>query len=329
MLKACSLVVLTLVLHLQLCSSAPTPAKVVQVRGARPEEPAPVTEDLSNLMEEKEADDEKVLTAVPGQAAPSPDEENMFIAKEPEPISSEDHISDDDFLEAGELASQEPSAGAHHESSEDETVSEEAAFVESSPEEATDNIAPAVAFESEHFVENTAPKEEDYFVPVPAELEREEAGQWETAAEEHALFVPADPAEEDLNREETVLIIVDQNGGTVEPAAEQTASQVPSPEDLVDFAPLGPTKVEKELREQVVEESIPVVSPEAPKEDAAEGLVQIVPEEDPATMEEALAGPPKDELSVSDTEEKGQVELAAEETSPVLEEPALPGRSKR
>lgn len=142
------------------------------MRGARPEEPAPVTEDLSNLMEEKEADDEKVLTAVPGQAAPSPDEENMFIAKEPEPISSEDHVADDDFLEAGELASQEPSAGAHHESSEDETVSEETAFVESSPEEATDNIAPAVAFESEHFVENTAP--ESLVVIIPEDNATEE-----------------------------------------------------------------------------------------------------------------------------------------------------------
>lgn len=87
------------------------------------------------------------------------------------------------------------------------------------------------------------PKEENYFVPVPAKLEREEAGQWETAAEEHALFVPADPAEEDLNHEKTVLIIVDHNGGTVQPAAEQTASQVPAPEDLVDFAPLCPTEV--------------------------------------------------------------------------------------
>ncbi|TNN84025.1 PR domain zinc finger protein 2 [Liparis tanakae] len=127
---------------------------------------------------------------------------------------------------------------------------------------------------------------------------------------------------------------VTEEGTQVEPAAEQTASQESALEDPVVIVPLDPAEEEPERREQyttIIEESNPIVSLEAPgqvaieeyaEEEAAVGPDPTVPEGNSATTEEPGA-PKEDESVVSDTEEEGQGETAAEETTPALEEAVI------
>ncbi|XP_018556088.2 fibrous sheath CABYR-binding protein [Lates calcarifer] len=352
MFKASSLLLLTLILKVQLNSSAPISARVVQCPVVA-EEPGPEEPHTC-----KELVQEKLIPVIAVEAPPSPEEspaeEDIAVAvrepePEPRPVPVEDALSAD----ADEAVSQgsdpwEPLAAAQQESSEEETVLVEAAMAEASPDETRIEVAPIATEEREspdqQDVEdpaqeapivvipvNTSEDEEKSVVLVPAEPETEEVVQEEPAVdetapeesgpEEPAVIVPVESAEEDpeeqTKEEDAVVPLVLEEYTEEHPATDEEPE-----EESVVLVPVEP------------EETIPIISLETTKEESPEeqakedALVPIVleenAEEDPATEEE-----PEEEFVVlvpvdPETKEEDEVEPAAEETAPEESAPEHP-----
>ncbi|XP_032368382.1 fibrous sheath CABYR-binding protein [Etheostoma spectabile] len=368
MFKASAVLLLTLVLNVQLCSSAPIPAKAAQSSGPGPEKLTPVTEDHSHFVEEKEPVVDTLIPVVAGVAAPSPkespaEEDIPVIAKEPEPILIGDQVSDDadKAYESQESAPQEPLAAGPQESSEEGTIHEEAAFAEASPEDTTEEVAMASAVESEqHYGEDSAP---EVLLPViPLEASKDEAPEENAEAVEDGdpgapIPIPARASEDEASVEnaaeqaakEPFLVVPDDNtevkvaGLPVTPAKEKS---VLVPAELEESAPEEPAiivPVEPAEQELDKEETVSIIysetkEEEAPEENAKEeeAVSPVVLEEYsevvPATNEEPSPSTLKEEESVAlfsvefHSKEEGQVEPVAEQTAPqelAPEEPAV------
>lgn len=319
-------------------------AKDVQtsgVEGPDPEELAPVTEDHSHFIEDKESAREKLIPVVAGEAAPSPEEslaEDDIIVTEPDLVFTGVQVSEDaDEAVSEESAPQDHFTAAPQESSEEENVPAEAAFAEASPDETAGEVDPAVVVESQspqqHYEDTPAPE-----APIPVillEVSDDEALE-ENVEEEPLLLVPDDNTEVEekllpLTPEEEKSEAVEAGQGELEagePAPHESAQEDP---DVI--VPLDPAELEPDQEEQ--EETVPLILSERKEEEAFEPVVvEENAKEDPVTHEEPLPSSPEEEEPVVLDELDGQEEVDAGETTPEMpavivfvgptsEEPAL------
>ncbi|XP_031157986.1 proteoglycan 4-like [Sander lucioperca] len=325
MFKTSSVLLLTLVLNVQLCSSAPIPAKAAQSSGPGPEKLAPVTEDHSHFKEEKEPVQEKLIPVVAGVAAPSPEEspaeEDIPVtAKEPEPIFIGDQVSDDADKadESQESAPQEPLAVASQESSEEGTFHEEAAL-QASPEETTEEVALAAAVESEqHYGEDSAPEVLIPVIPLEASKAPEENAEEETAVaiesaplEQYDLedpvpgapipIIPAGASEDEASvenaaeeaaPEEPLLIVPDEVEPAALPMTPAEEKSVLVPAEFEESAPEEPAvivPVEPAEQELDQEETVSIISSETKEEEAPEENAKEEEAVSPVVLEENAA----------------------------------------
>lgn len=223
---------------------------------------------------------------------------------------------------------------AEHET--EEAGQEEPAVVEtpaglSAPEEPA-VIVPVEPTEQESDQEETAPiffsetKEEETLEEQVTSLVVKE--NTEVDPPTHKELLPRT-----LEEEESVALFSIELEGQVEPAAEETAPKESVPENPAVIVLLDNAEEEPELEEQFQEESFPIVSPEAPDEEAPEECTEVevagvpaFPEEnaqqDLATNEEPLPSTAEEQESVVLIHvEQSQEEPAVEETAP--EKPAI------
>ncbi|XP_067443100.1 fibrous sheath CABYR-binding protein-like [Thunnus thynnus] len=289
MFKASSLLLVTLVLNVQLYSSAPIPGEFLQ-SSVVAEEQEKVAVEEGHYPEE--SIQKKLIPVVAGESAPSPAEKLTSeeqtakqdipaIEKDPEPVVIGDQVNADiDEVVSQESAPQEPLAVAPQASSEEEIAPVQPAVAEASPGETTVDVSLAVAVESEsteqHDLEAQAPAAP---IPIiPSEASEDKASE-ENAQVEEALAVES--TAEEASPEGPLLVVSDENA-EVEPAA----SQEPLPgaeEKSVVFDPA-------EVKTEEAGEAVP----------AAE---EIVPEQSGPEEPDVILGPEESAQHEPDPEE--------------------------